>query len=82
MTAKDWWLDRTGEIKSFAGSLVTRFEAYDTPKYDDLIHVREMKPGMVTVSRDDLRAAWLRAHGESYEQYWKPFEREIFGESK
>ena len=85
---REFWLDLTWHYQSHEGVMG---EVYNNPKFDDLVHVREVIPGTITISRDELRAALLRAKQDLFTESdntggiainLTSIERELFGEAK
>lgn len=83
---REWWADpamRAGRLVNEADGTKEYLvaELYATPRYDDLIHVREVLPGEITITRDDLRKAMGKA-GILLKKEGLVIERELFPEGQ
>lgn len=76
MSAREWWIDLVSIDPTMS-------DVYNKPEYDDLIHVREVTPGSVTITREMLRESVMRCinaqGGLSTDKQWSQLERELFG---
>lgn len=73
---REWWADL---VRNENGSLKIS-DSYPDKRYGDLIHVREVVPGSITITRAQLSDAWTKVSGDFMYPDCDDLIRELFGE--
>ena len=61
MKAREWWLNPRPHTAPRAQGVTNRYSAWSnrgSTYSTDLIHVREVLPGQITITREEFRSAW------------------------
>jgi hypothetical protein len=79
---REWWIDPRPDHKvQFAFETLADFEDVAAYRINDAIHVREVIPGAIQITREEFSMKWSWVMGDIHQGALRDLEKHIFGEA-